>query len=228
MINKKLTLSLVIPVFNEEDYLADCLNSIAGQMQKPDEVIVVDNGSSDRSVAIAGSYPFVKLLHQPQRGVVYARNSGFNAAKFDLIGRIDADTVLAKDWVANVKASYFAAGSPKLYAATSASLFRNRYAWFWYVMHRLTYFWPSRGLLGHTALVGSNMVMTKRLWRTIKNDVCGRTDIHEDMDLAYHAHKTNAKIEFYKYYKASVVARQMRRRLISYPTMMFRLKFINH
>src|SRR3989338_7166257 len=223
-----IKLSLIIPVYNEEKCLADCLDSIAAQTVMPDEVIVVDNGSTDGSAEIARDYPFVKLIKQSKRGTVYARNLGFDTAKSILIGRIDADTILAKDWVESVKDSYVDVGQPKLYAATSASHFRNRLAVFWYVMHRLTYFWPSRWLLGHSTLVGSNMILTKQLWQRVRYDVCQRTDLHEDMDLAYHACKVGAQIEFFKYYKASVLARKMMSRVFSYPLMMLKIKFLNN
>ena len=54
----KLTLSIVIPVFNEQRYIKACLDSIAAQTVKPDEVIVVDNNSTDKTVQIAKKYKF--------------------------------------------------------------------------------------------------------------------------------------------------------------------------
>ena len=95
-----MKISIVIPVYNEAEHLADCLNSIARQTTAPHEVIVVDNNSSDSSLAVALSFDFVSVITEPRQGVVHARNTGFNAAKGDLIGRIDADTVLPADWVA--------------------------------------------------------------------------------------------------------------------------------
>src|SRR3972149_2724614 len=115
MKHKKLTLSLVIPVFNEEDYLGICLGAVAGQTMMPDEVILVDNGSTDKTLATAQQYPFVKVLHENRRGVLFARTKGFSAAKSKLIGGMDADTILPPRWVENIKQS-FADGS---YAAVT-------------------------------------------------------------------------------------------------------------
>src|ERR1035437_9021599 len=95
---KPLTLAIVIPVYNEEFYLKACLNSIAKQTVAPDEVIVVDNNSTDKSVQIAKSYKFVKLLHEKRQHQVFAQATGFNAIKSDIIGRIDADSILPPDW----------------------------------------------------------------------------------------------------------------------------------
>ena len=228
MPKKALTLSIVIPVYNEERYLKACLDSIAKQTVKPDEVIVVDNNSVDKTSNIARRYSFVKLVEEPCQGVVFARNTGFDNASGTIIGRIDGDTILPVDWVQTVKHLYRDAGSPDNYAATAPSIFRNRLRLFWYVMHRLTYFWPSYLILRHSTLLGSNMFITKNLWKSIRVEICSRTDIHEDMDLAYHVHQAGASIEFYSHLKASIEARKMVFRLLSYPRMMLKIKFISH
>ena len=106
MKNKKLTLSLVIPVYNEEDYLEACLSAVANQTVMPDEVIVIDNGSTDRTVAVARQFRFVKVLHEGRRGVIFARNRGFKVASGQIIGRIDADTLLPPRWVERIKKAF--------------------------------------------------------------------------------------------------------------------------
>src|SRR6266446_10756886 len=103
MPNKSLTLTIVIPVFNEQDHLAACLRAIGVQTIRPDEVIVVDNNSTDDSAEIAQQFPFVRLVREKQQGVLFAKNKGFKSAKSDIIGRIDADTILPQRWVQHVK-----------------------------------------------------------------------------------------------------------------------------
>ena len=103
---KALSLSIVIPVYNEEHHIRACLDAIAAQTVRPDEVIVVDNNSTDRSMEIVQEYPFVRIVREPRQGIVYTRNAGFDAAKCAIIGRIDGDTVLPVNWVARVKWFY--------------------------------------------------------------------------------------------------------------------------
>ena len=100
------SLSIVIPAYNEENHLRACLDAIARQTVMPDEVIVVDNNSTDKTAEIAREYPFVKVLKEKRQGIVYARNRGFNAANSQFIGRIDSDTRLPRDWVGRVKCFY--------------------------------------------------------------------------------------------------------------------------
>src|SRR5690349_12508105 len=101
-----IRVSIVIPAYNEEFHLRSCLQAIADQSQPVHEVIVVDNNSSDQTAKVAATYPFVKVIHEPRQGRVFARNAGFNAATGDVVGRIDADIILPVDWVAHVQHFY--------------------------------------------------------------------------------------------------------------------------
>src|SRR5438309_1400799 len=98
-----MKVSIVIPVYNEGPALGACLDAIARQTSRPFEVIVVDNNSSDDTVPIARHYGFVRLIHEKRQGVVHARTAGFNAARGDIIARIDGDTILPENWVASCK-----------------------------------------------------------------------------------------------------------------------------
>ncbi len=203
---KPLTLSLVIPVYNEEHHLRLCLEAIAEQSVMPDEVIVVDNNSTDNTTNIALSYPFVRLLKEKEQGVTYARNRGFRAAKSDLIGRIDADTVLNTDWVANAKAVL---ADPKIMAATGPM--------HWYDMPLS----PGNYLLEHffklivykydgdyPFLLGANMILRRSAWRKICNDLCNDSAVHEDSDLAIHLFSNDLEISYAKELVAGASARR--------------------
>src|SRR5688572_3020117 len=93
------TVSIVIPAYNEENHLRLCLEAVARQTVKPLEVIVVDNNSTDATAAIARSFPFVTLLSEKRQGPQPARDRGYNAAHGEIIGRLDADSIVALDWV---------------------------------------------------------------------------------------------------------------------------------
>jgi glycosyltransferase involved in cell wall biosynthesis len=85
------TVSVVIPVYLSERYLAEALGSILGQTRPPDEVLVVDDGSPDASAAIAEGFPGVEVLRRANGGVSAARNTGIAAATGDLLAMCDAD-----------------------------------------------------------------------------------------------------------------------------------------
>jgi glycosyltransferase involved in cell wall biosynthesis len=82
--------SVVIPVHNGERYVAQCLENLLGQTYKELEIIVVDDGSTDRTVEIARRYP-VRILEQDKRGVSAARNAGMDAATGEYLHFMDVD-----------------------------------------------------------------------------------------------------------------------------------------
>lgn len=201
------SISIVIPVFNEQDHLKDCLKSIQKQSITPDEVIVVDNNSTDESVKVVRSFDFVTVLFEQKQGIVYARNKGFNSTKSKIIARIDADTILPKDWVKQVRE--YTLWHPDNLAVSGPCRFGARHVnRFIFGLHRVVYFWSSRLLFGHNILFGSNMFIANTAWAQVKKDVCLRTDIHEDMDLAVHLHKRGIKVFFEPHLTAVISGRR--------------------
>jgi glycosyltransferase involved in cell wall biosynthesis len=89
--------SVIVPVYNGERYLAEALESIEAQDYRPLEVIVVDDGSDDSSLAIAGAFPSVRRLRQEHTGAAAARNRGLTAARGEFISFHDADDVMVPD-----------------------------------------------------------------------------------------------------------------------------------
>lgn len=86
-------ISVVIPLFNKEKHVARALNSVISQSFDDFEVIVVDDGSTDRSVSVVRRFadPRINIIQQPNSGVSAARNRGVMAAKADLIAFLDSD-----------------------------------------------------------------------------------------------------------------------------------------
>jgi CDP-glycerol glycerophosphotransferase len=91
-------ISVVVPVYDVEDYLADCLDSVLAQSVDDLEVVLVDDGSTDGSAAIAQSYVDrdrrFRLVSQANGGLSKARNTGIDAATGDLLAFLDSDDLL--------------------------------------------------------------------------------------------------------------------------------------
>ena len=219
---KALTLSIVIPVYNEQHHIKQCLEAIKQQTVKPFEVIVVDNNCTDETIAIAKKFSFVKVVKAKQQGIVFARNAGFNASRGDIIGRIDADTHIANDWVASVEA--YMATNDNISAVSGPTHIREwqgRMLWYW--LHRITYYWATWVFLGHRTLFGSNMAVRRKSWQSVSSQTCLKTSIHEDMDLSIHLKKSGFKIGFTDRLQATISPRRILR-MWHYPLMWVRTK----
>lgn len=96
-------ISVIVPVLNAEATLERCLNALTTQSYPEGayEIIVVDNGSSDRSMPIASSYDLVRLFHFTDEASSYgARNLGVQEARGDVVAFCDADCLPVPEWLA--------------------------------------------------------------------------------------------------------------------------------
>lgn len=93
--------SVIVPVYNVEKYLRRCVDSILNQTYKNIEVILVDDGSSDKSGEICDSYTEsgVKIIHQKNQGVSVARNTGLDNCKGEWICFVDSDDFISTDYI---------------------------------------------------------------------------------------------------------------------------------
>lgn len=98
--------SIVVPFYNEEKHIEQCIQALLALDYPRDryEILMVNNNSTDRSVAIVERYPEVTLLHESRAGDFAARNLGVRSAKGDLIAFTDSDTAPQSDWLTRAKA----------------------------------------------------------------------------------------------------------------------------
>ena len=99
MHNKDINVSLIIPAYNAEATIARCIDSILGQTLNTIELIVIDDGSSDRTGEICASYRDDRLRYyrRVNGGVSSARNQGVSLASGEYVGFVDADDYIAPD-----------------------------------------------------------------------------------------------------------------------------------
>lgn len=103
---RETTIAVVIPVYNGEGELDDLLSSIASQTELPDEVLVIDDGSTDQTALVAQRFePILNLrviFHAKNIGMAAALNSGIDHCRSDIILHLDSDDILAPDAISIV------------------------------------------------------------------------------------------------------------------------------
>ncbi|UXA05059.1 glycosyltransferase [Mycobacterium sp. SMC-2] len=211
------SVSIVIPAFNEEHFIGRCLQSCVRQTSPPDEIIVVNNRSTDATVSVVRRYQKehphlrIRLLHQNgHQGIAPTRNHGFDHARSDIIARTDADAMIADNWVETIRGRF---ADPAIDAASGPiALYDMPLPGF--------LFWLDRKLrLKHSReknerfLLGANMAIRARAWQTVRHltqlDV--EDQLHEDVDLALTLFKNGFEIV----YEPTMVAAMSGRRLES-------------
>lgn len=94
-------ISIIVPVYQAQDYIMDCVDSILAQTDQDYELILVDDGSRDFSGRLCDEYaeihPQIRVFHTENRGAAAARNYGIDQAKGDWITFIDSDDTVEKD-----------------------------------------------------------------------------------------------------------------------------------
>lgn len=98
-----MLVSVIVPVFNVQQFLEKCLNSIIKQTYSKIEIILVDDGSTDNSLSICKKYSEmdhrIKVFHQENKGVCIARNKGIEVATGEYIMFVDSDDTISKNMI---------------------------------------------------------------------------------------------------------------------------------
>ncbi|MGB3413689.1 MAG: glycosyltransferase family 2 protein [Microbacteriaceae bacterium] len=214
------TVSIIIPAYNEEQRIRQCLMAAIYQSVPAEEILVVDNLSTDSTASIVQQlieeFPEANIRYLQQsevQGLIPTRNLGFNRAIGDVFGRIDADSVLEPGWVAEVKRIFadkhvFGATGPVLYYDMPLRRFG---------LHADNALRKTLSKLNrkYQLLFGSNMAISRAAWQQIAAEVCLDEDdlLHEDIDLSVHLTDHHLKVQ----YSSKMVSGMSARRLEDSP-----------
>ena len=200
-----MKISLIIPAYNEEKYIGDCLQSVLLYGQKIFEVIVVNNGSTDKTTEIAekflGLIQNLKIISEPKKGLPQARNRGIRESSGDIVAYIDADCRLRDSWCDEIINNFnlnnnlvALSGSYKYY---DLNFFSNIIARInWWIFTPMAYY-----LTGYIIIFGNVAIRREFLLKIggVREEVVFYGD---DTDLAKRLHphgKITYKMNFYLY-----------------------------
>ncbi len=211
------SVAVVIPAYNEESVIRQCLIAAVYQSVPADQIIVIDNKSTDRTRKIVRQmqqeYPeshIILLQQNDEQGLIPTRNFGFNHASGDIIGRIDADSVLEPDWVEQVQKAFMdtsisAATGPVVYYDMPMRRFglkaddRMRQLMLRLAKHQYHF------------LFGSNMALRRSAWEQIRSETCRdeKDEMHEDIDLSLHLAEHELKVQYVPAMVSGMSARRL-------------------
>ncbi|KAA1250101.1 glycosyltransferase [Mycobacterium simiae] len=210
------SVTIVIPAYNEARLIGRCLESCIAQTTAPDEIIVVNNKSTDDTPALVRQYQrynpqlTIRLLEQNEhQGLIPTRNHGFDHARSDVIGRIDADTVVPNYWVEALRRRFTdpavdAATGPVLYYDMPLRMLGFRGD------HRIRSY-LQRNATDQRFLLGANMAIRNSAWRAVRQltRLDPEDQLHEDIDLALTLFKNNFEIAYEPTMAAGISGRRL-------------------
>lgn len=102
-----MRISFSIPAYNEEQRIARCLGAVQKEitragLERECEIVVVNNASTDRTKDIALAFPGVRVVDEPHKGLVRARQAGFKNTTGELVANVDSDTMVPPGWLTTV------------------------------------------------------------------------------------------------------------------------------
>ncbi len=178
-----MKVSVAIPCYNGAAYLANTLEAVLAQTRPPDEVLVIDDGSTDQSAQIGAHYPVRLIQHSQNLGLSAGRNSAIEAATGEILAFVDVDATADSTWLETLLAEYTDAS---VMGVGGAGIESNIHSTVdrWRQLHASQHHGQKR-LERVDFLFGLNMSFRREaLLRVGKFDTRLRTNA-EDMDMGY-------------------------------------------
>jgi glycosyltransferase involved in cell wall biosynthesis len=116
-----MTIAVIVCAYDEAHYLPACLHSLLAQTRPPDEILVINNASIDETGALARRVPGIRVLDEPTRGLVVARETGRRATEADVVAYVDADCRVPLQWLERIESRFL--NRPSIVAVTGPSRF---------------------------------------------------------------------------------------------------------
>ncbi|SDU83848.1 glycosyltransferase family A protein [Gordonia westfalica] len=192
------TLTVVVPAYNEEEFIGGCLDRLLAQSRPIDEIIVVDNGSVDATAAVVDRYvdahPTVSRVVEERPGVMAARRRGFDMATSDVIAKTDADSHVALDWAERI-ALFFDRDDSREFAAVTGPVLT------WdgpsYELQKRLMAWTLGRLAEggeYGSVHGPNYALRRSAWLAVRDDLQWSDDVWEDLDLGLALSETDHRM----------------------------------
>lgn len=213
----KPSVSIVIPAYNEESVIRQCIIAAIYQSLPAHEILVVNNRSTDHTADIVRQmqqeYPEspIKLLEQNEvQGLIPTRNYGLDHASGDVLGRIDADSVIEPDWVETVQAGF---ADPEVAAATGPVVYYDMPMRRWGLKadDKMRQLVLKLARNQYHFLFGSNMALRRTAWEQIRDFTCRdeRDEMHEDIDISLHLAEQDLIIRYIPAMVSGMSARRL-------------------
>ena len=213
-----MKVSVIVPAFNEEKFIRACIESLQNQTVKPDEIIVVDNNCTDSTITIASQLG-VRIVKETKQGMTYSRAKGFSSAKYEILARCDADSILPPNWIERIVYNF--TKRKRIDGLIGLNTVYDFPIKNWKLLNKAALY-VVREIAGHYPLFGSSMAISKKIWDKIRDELCDDNfEFHEDVDISVHIIKHGGVIIYDPHFEAQFSSRRFKsspyEALVEYP-----------
>lgn len=200
-----MKIALYIPCFNAEKTIQDCLGAVFSQERPADDVLIVDDGSTDMTVELAKKYPVRIIRHAQNLGLAAARNNAIKHTDAEFIASLDSDCQPDKDWLRylakRIKLSNVAGAGGKTVEADTSGVFDN-----WRSVHMRQH-WGDAQITNPPFLFGSNTLFRRDLLLAGGSYSEEYKNNYEDVDISNRLRKKGYSL----FYEPRAIARHLRK-----------------
>ena len=194
--------TIYIAAYNAERTIVQCINSILNQTIKFNEIIIIDDHSSDNTVNLVNNFKNIKLIkNQSNKGLSYCRNLAFKKSQNDIIASIDSDVVLENNWL-EIMLQMIKKNDLTLYGGKMVEKYTNNIFNNW----RAKYYsqnWGLNDLDNPPFIFGCNSIQKKDVWRKVGGYNENLMTNGEDVD---YSNKVKMIDEFSLFYSSKAIS----------------------
>lgn len=191
-VTQKKPVTFYVPCYNAERFIAACMEGALAQTYPISEILIIDDGSSDKTLDIANKYPVCIIRHEKNHGLGSARNTALKHAKGDFIASVDADVMPDKYWLEYLIVNFVSdeiggVGGKLLEEKTLTVVDRWRQV-------NMAQHWGERRKVNPYTITGGNTVYRKKCLKEIGGYHEKFTTNHEDTDLSLRVRMLHYKL----------------------------------
>lgn len=197
-----MKISVVIPVYNEEKHIRACLKALVHNTRKPDEILLADGGSTDRTRRIAAQFPEVTVLNNPRKTAAAGRNVGIRHAAGDVIAFTDGDCIVSENWLEEIEKAFRTCRLDGLGGKIELAPSENQYEEYWgnlawrLIMNFGDEAYQVKEKTLNDAFVTANCAYTRKLLYQLKGFDLWFANNAEDVDICWRALERHAKLMY--------------------------------
>ncbi len=188
-----MKISIYIPCYNSEKTIEKCIKNLKNQSLKPNEIILVNDGSTDKTTEIAKKCKVKIVNHKTNKGIAEARNTALRASKNNIIAGIDSDTIADKNWLKNL----YKTMQKEKAVLVGGKIVENKktFTGRWRAKH-LKQDWKNKKIINPKFIAGNNFLCSKKVFLEIDGyDKKFKTN-YEDVDISQRLKEKNYKIVY--------------------------------